>query len=212
MKVVERVFEKRLRKMVEIREEQYGFVAGKGTIDAIFILRQLQEKYLENDKELYFVFVDLEKAFGRIPRVLIESSLRRKGVVEYYVNAVMKMYWEVLSQVKVEGEDSKEFTVRVGIHQGSILLPFIFAVVMNAVTEEVAKEGRALMYADDLVLICETKEEVRQRFVAWRSALESKGLKVHISKTKVMICARDGVPKEAAVDPCSVCGKKVGFF
>ena len=60
MKVVERVFEKRLRKMVEIRKEQYGFVAGKGTADAIFILRQLQEKYLENDKELYLVFVDLE--------------------------------------------------------------------------------------------------------------------------------------------------------
>ena len=46
MKVVECVFKKRLRKMVEIREEQYRFVAGKGTIDAIFILRQLQEKYL----------------------------------------------------------------------------------------------------------------------------------------------------------------------
>ena len=44
--------EKRLRKMVEIREEQYEFVAGKGTTDVIFILRQLQEKYLANDKEL----------------------------------------------------------------------------------------------------------------------------------------------------------------
>ena len=61
------------------------------------------------------------------------------------------MYQEMLSQVKVEGEDSKEFAVRVGIHQGSILLPLIFAVVMDVVTEEVAKEGHALMYADDLV-------------------------------------------------------------
>ena len=72
-----------------------------------------------------------------------------------------------------------------------------------------AKEGRALMYADDLVLICETKEEARQRFVAWRNVLESKGLKVNISKTKVTRYAWDGVPKEAAVDPCSVCGKRV---
>ena len=96
--------------MVEIREEQYGFVTDKETIDAIFILRQLQEKYLENDKELYLVylvFVDLEKAFDSVPRVLIESSLKGKGVVECYVNAVMKMYQEVLSQVKVEGEDLK---------------------------------------------------------------------------------------------------------
>ena len=68
------------------------------------------------------VFVDLEKTFDRVPRVLIESSLRRKGVVECYVNAVMKIYQEVLLQVKVEGEDSKEFAVRVGIHQGSIHL------------------------------------------------------------------------------------------
>ena len=85
-----------------------------------------------------------------------------------------------------------------------------FDVVMDVVTEEVAWEGCVLMYADDLVLICETKEEARQRFVAWRNALESKGLKVNISKTKVMRCARDGAPKKAAVDPCSVCGKRVG--
>ena len=75
---MKRVFKKRLRKLVEIREEPYRFVAGKGTIDAIFILWQLQEKHLENDKELYLVFVDLEKAFDGISRVLIASTLRRK--------------------------------------------------------------------------------------------------------------------------------------
>ena len=68
--------------------------------------------------------------------------------------------------MKMEGEDSTEFAMRVGIHQGSILSPLIFAVMIDVVTEEVVKEGRALMYADDLVLICETKEEARQRFVA----------------------------------------------
>ena len=150
----------------------------------------------------------MEKAFDRVPRVLIESSLRRKGVVECYMKAVMKMYKEVLCQVKVEGEDLKEFAVRMGIHQGSVLSPFIFAAVMHVVTEEVVNEGWALKYADDQVLICETKEEARQRFVAWRNALESKGLKVNISKTKVMGFAWDGVPKEAAVDPCSVCAKR----
>ena len=85
------MFKKRLRNMVEIREEQYGLAAGKGTSDAIFILRQLQKKYWENDKKLYLVFVDLKKAFDRVPRVLIESSLRRKRVVECYMKAVMKM-------------------------------------------------------------------------------------------------------------------------
>ena len=60
------------------------------------------------------------------------------------------------------------------------------------------------MYADDLVLICETKEEARWRFVAWKTALESKGLKANISKMKVMRCAWDIASKKATVDPCSV--------
>ena len=64
------------------------------------------------------MFVDLEKAFDRVPRVLIESSLRWKGVVECYVKAMMKMYKEVLFQVKVEGEDWKEFSVLVGYIKG----------------------------------------------------------------------------------------------
>ena len=80
---------------------------------------------------------------------------------------------------------------------------------MDVVTKEVAKEGR-VMYADDLVLICETKEEAGQRFGAWKNALESKGLKVNISKTMVMRCASDCVPMETAVHSCSVCGMRVG--
>ena len=78
---------------------------------------------------------------------------------------------------------------------------------MDVETEEVANEGRALMPADDLLLICETTVEARQRFVASRNALESKRLKV---KMKVMRSAQDVAPKEAAVDPCSVCKKRVG--
>ena len=107
----------------------------------------------------------------------------------------------------MEGEDSKEFAVRGSIHHRSVLSLFVFAVVVDVVTEEMANEGRALMYADDLVLICETKEEARWRFVAWRNVLESKELKVNISKMKAMRCAWNVAPKEAAVDPCSVCVK-----
>ena len=55
----------------------------------------------------------------------------------------------------MEGEDSKEFAVRVGIHQGSVLARFILAVVT-----EVVSEGRALMYADDLVLICRKRRKL----------------------------------------------------
>ena len=50
---------------------QFGFIIGKGTIDAIFIARQLQEKYLGKKKNLYFTFVNLERAFNRVPRDIV---------------------------------------------------------------------------------------------------------------------------------------------
>ena len=52
--------------MVKVDEMQFGFMPGKGTIDAVFILRRLQEEYLDKEKKLYMCFVDLEKAFDRV--------------------------------------------------------------------------------------------------------------------------------------------------
>ena len=52
MKVLERVIEGRVRKIVTIDEMQFGFMAGRGTTDAIFVVRQLQEKYLTKKKDL----------------------------------------------------------------------------------------------------------------------------------------------------------------
>ena len=69
MKVLEGVLEKRLRQKAKIDDMQFGFVPGKGTVDAIFMVRQLQQKFLEKRKDLFFAFVELEKAFDRAPLV-----------------------------------------------------------------------------------------------------------------------------------------------
>ena len=71
MKRIERVIEKIIRERISIDDMQFGFMPGRGTTDAIFILRQLQEKHLAKNKKLYFAFVDLEKAFDRVPRKVI---------------------------------------------------------------------------------------------------------------------------------------------
>ena len=108
--------------------------------------------------------------------------------------------------------DSEEFEVIVGMHQGSVLSPFLFAVVVDIVTE-FAREGALseLLYADDLVLVCATIEGLRNKFTKWKEAFESNGLKVKVGKTRVMVSGgitKDGMSK-SKVDPCGVCSLRV---
>ena len=76
LKVFERVIENLLRDKVDIGSMQFGFMPGKGTTDAIFVVRQVQERFMDKKIPLFFAFVDLEKAFDRVPRAVLEWSLR----------------------------------------------------------------------------------------------------------------------------------------
>ena len=67
---------------MSISEEQFGFVKGKSIADAIFALRQLQERYRERQQDLQCVFIDLEKAYDRVPRQELYWFMRDKEVPE----------------------------------------------------------------------------------------------------------------------------------
>ena len=88
MKILERIVDGLIRQLVSIDDSQFGFVPGRGTTDAIFVVRQLQEKYLAANKRLYMAFLDLEKAFDRVPRKVIWWALRKLGVEERIVRLV----------------------------------------------------------------------------------------------------------------------------
>ena len=67
-------------------------------------------------------FVDLEKAFDRVPRKVMEWAMRKRGIPEAMARAVMNLYEGAKTRVKVGLELSKEFEVKVGEHQGFLLL------------------------------------------------------------------------------------------
>ena len=93
---------------------------GHGTTDAIFIVRQLQENFLDKNRNLYFAFIDLEKAFNRVPLKVLWWVMRVVGVPEWTVLIVQAMYNGAKSNVRVNGFYSDEFEVKVGIHQDSV--------------------------------------------------------------------------------------------
>jgi len=82
MKVVEKIFEHRIRQQIEVDDMQFGFMKGKGTTDDIFTVRQVQENFRVKGKKLYFGFVDLEKAFDRVPIEVTRWARLKLGVEE----------------------------------------------------------------------------------------------------------------------------------
>ena len=79
------MIEDRLRDRVEISKQQYGFMLGKKTTDAMFALKMLMEKYREGQRELHCVFVDLEKAYNKVLREELWYCMRKSGMVKKYV-------------------------------------------------------------------------------------------------------------------------------
>ncbi|KAK3565383.1 hypothetical protein QTP86_007361 [Hemibagrus guttatus] len=187
MKLWESVVEARLRKVVEICEQQYGFMPRKSTTDAIFALRILMEKYRDGQRELHCVFVDLEKAYDRVPREELWYCMRKSGVAEKYVRVVQDMYERSRTVVRCAVGQTEEFNVEVGLHQGSALSPFLFAIVMDQLSEEVRQESPwTMMFADDIVICSESREQVEENLERWRFVLERRGMKVSRSKTEYM--------------------------
>ena len=177
MKVAERVLDNRLRRVVSVDEIQFGSMPERGTLDAVFILRTLRKYHIKGEK-LYMCYVDLEKAYARVPRKVLEWTIRMKGIPEDLVRLVMSLYEGARTRVRVDSELSEEIVVKVRMHQGSVLSPFLLAVVVDVVTEFV-REGALseLLFADDLVVMSETIEGVRDKFIYWMESFESKGLK-----------------------------------
>jgi len=137
----------------------------------------------------YFGFVDLEKAFDRVPREVISWAMSKLGVDEWLVLAVMSMYSGAKTVVRTVCGNSKSFEVKVGMHQGSALSPPLFVIVMEAISREFRVALPWELLYDDLAVIAETEEELIKRLNQWKDNVESKGMRVHMNKTKVMISA-----------------------
>ncbi|KAK3564321.1 hypothetical protein QTP86_012406 [Hemibagrus guttatus] len=144
---------------------------------AVEFLTSLFNRVLEN----------LEKAYDRVPREELWYCMRKSGVAEKYVRVVQDMYERSRTVVRYAVGQTEESKVEVGLHQGSALSPFLFAIVMDQLSEEVRQESPwTMMFADDIVICSESREQVEENLERWRFVLEIRGMKVSGSKTEYM--------------------------
>ena len=161
---------------------------------------------------MYFAFVDLEKAFDCVPREVIWWAMRKVGLEEWIVRFVQAMYKNNRSKVRVDDTYTDEFGVKVGVHQGSVLSPLLFIIVLLALSCEFRSVCPwELFYADDLAIIAETEEELWRKLKVWKDGIEAKRLRVNNDKAKILISGPNlNTLKDSGKFPCGVCRKGVG--
>ena len=166
---------------IHIREQIIEVICS--TTEPIFALRILQEKYHERKKDLHMVFVDLEKAYDRVPCDLIWWALRKKNIQEPYITIIQDMYKATNTRVKTRCGLTQYYDIEVGLHQGSTLSPLLFIIIMDVLATIQRDPPWAMLFADDLVICEETRLEVEQQLDSWREVLEGNGLRISRKKT-----------------------------
>ena len=170
-----------------IAERQFGFMPERSTTNATFGLRMLLEKWTEGQKAMHCAFIDLEKAYDRVPREELWECLRLAETSECYIKIIQDMYDEVTTTVRSAAGLTEKFKVGVGLHQDSALSPFLFAIIIDRLTEDIRKDAPwNMLFADDIVLCRQNHRELEKDLEIWRNALKRRGLKVSRSKTEYL--------------------------
>ncbi|GJZ57205.1 retrovirus-related pol polyprotein LINE-1 [Tanacetum coccineum] len=154
MKLWERVIERRLRRETSVSENQFGFMPGRSSVEAIHLIRSLMKKYRERQRDLHMAFLDLEKAYDSVPRELIWKTLVNKGTSKRYIKIIRDMYDGAKTRVRTSIGNTEFFPVDVGLHQGLAISPYLFALILDGLSRGIQEDiPWCLIFADDIVLV-----------------------------------------------------------
>ncbi|KAK0134946.1 LINE-1 reverse transcriptase [Merluccius polli] len=202
-KVYSGVLERRVRRIVEprIQEEQCGFRPGRGTVDQLYTLcRILEGAWFA--QPVHMCFVDLEKAFDRVPRGVLWGGSPGVRVSDPLIRAVHSLYDRCQSLVRIAGNKSDLFPVRVGLRQGCPLSPILFIIFMDRISRhsqgvEGVRFGDlrigSLLFADDVVLMASSDRDLQLSLDRFAAECEAAGMRISTSKSESLVLNRKRV-------------------
>lgn len=200
-KIYSRIIEKKIRYHVEdeLQEEQAAYRKNRQTQDHIYALRTAIEKKIEEGKALYLAFIDLHAAFDTIPRSSLWKAMETVGIPEKLREATRRLYHRTKGIVRIQGQESESFKMERGIKQGDSLSPLLFIIVMNEIIKSSKDNSQNtklgnwnmrpvniqnLVFADDIVLIAESKRKLQQAVNNWSNAIRRTGMTINTKKAK----------------------------
>ena len=202
-----KVFANILRDRIKIKEEealseeQAGFRPGRGTIDHIFTFNQIVERCWEFQKDIYCVFIDFKQAFDSVWRNGMLKSLEKWNIDPDIIEAINNIYSNTTARVKKGPITTDNFTTTGGVIQGCPLSPHLFNLFLEWVLRTALEENEGgiilggiritnLRYADDIVILAETKEDLQRMLGRLEDQCQRYGLVINREKTKSMKIGR----------------------
>ena len=199
-KVLSRIIINRIQEGVDssLRKEQAGFRRGRGTVNQIFILRNILEQVNEWNATIYIHFIDFEKAFDSIHRDSLWIIMKQFGIPEKIIGMVKALYKDFRCAVIDENETTDWFPVMTGVKQGCCMSGFLFLLTIDWVMRKTTENARTgirwdftslledLDFADDIALLSSSMNHIQQKTTKLEENAEKVGLKLNSSKCKVM--------------------------
>lgn len=148
-----------------VGEEQSGFRKGRGGLENVFVMKEIIDRNKKLGKELYLVFLDLEKAYDRIDRKKLLTLLTHRGVDRKIVQVVRKLYEDNKVKSTIGDISTGWLRYNVGVRQGCVISSTLFNMYIEELIARIRLTGRGvkvgngrvgcLAYADDIVLMAE---------------------------------------------------------
>ena len=188
---------KQLEEEQTINPVQIGFKKKARPADHLFVLKNCMDSYLSKGKKIYACFVDFQKAYDNVWRMGMYYKLLKYGICSDTVKLIKNMYDKTTQMLKVNNQITEPFKTYKGVRQGCVLSPRLFNLFMNDLPDIFGKKcnpiklGRTslpcLMYADDIVLLSETKEGLQECLNRLDEYTTRWGMTLNKGKTKIMI-------------------------
>lgn len=125
----------------EISEDQFGFMPGKGTSDAILTLRNIIEKTLSRqDQKLWVLFIDYTNTFDSVDHRKMWEALREIGVPHHLIWLVQNLYEKALGKIRIEQDHTHLFPFKGGVRQGCPLSLLLFIACGEVIMRRLAEE------------------------------------------------------------------------
>ena len=188
-----------------LRRNQLGFVEGNRTSDAHLIINHLVNKIChKKNSRIYSCFVDFKKAFDSVPRDILLKKLLNLGINGSFFNVIRDIYTTDKACVKNCNTRSALFDVQLGVRQGCILSPLLFNIFLCDLAKQFLAIGEggkikignmyinSLFWADDLVLMAESEDDLKTLLKILEEYCESNDLVINTKKTKCMTFNKTG--------------------